>query len=183
MKLAKVVGGLVALIILFGVVGMFIFVRISQNPTIQTELSLEEISHVLNIESNLPKSPNELMYNVVDILTLLYSNYSISPRYIEEIIRVQRLLFSNDLLIANTLNEQYINFMSYRQYNLANGMVQSDIQIVNMEQVYPWYWVSYVSQYIENLGTLNWVYFLVYDYGWKVEAFCLADSNFIPHCI
>ncbi|MCL1995663.1 MAG: hypothetical protein FWG63_05600 [Defluviitaleaceae bacterium] len=184
MNLSRVIGVLIALILLFGGVGAFLIIRTNTSvadTAIQQSRSEELLHAVMVIDRIGPiHSPYDLMYHVTDVLTALYSEELGNDALFTEIVRLHRLLFSQNALELNPFDVQHQNFTAQLTHHRAAGVFQTNIEIVGVFSGVPGYAYAHLSQTFENLGVVNWVYFLVYEDGWKIETLFPANDDFVP---
>lgn len=192
----RVIGMLLAIILIGGGVGIFVGSRLlgdqfdimtifgagSNNPAIteekleQRELLLARLPIIANTNHN---SPQGLMYDFMDVLTLLFSSYIAEELMFTEIIRVQRTMFSSELLDINPFDTQLQHFLMDWRVNNYHDVFQTEIQLVDIQHDIG-YSVAHITQHFHNLGTMNWVYFITYEDGFKISSFFQADEYFVP---
>ena len=178
----SIVAILIALILIVGSLGVFVYVRLSpfgapSDDNITTANIIERLTYV---ENTVAQTPQQLMEQMLEILTLMYANVVTEDMFFTEILRVQRTLFGREMTYLNTFDTQHMQFMHTLAQSRERDQYQLSIEIVHMEEMYEDFWVAHVSQLVNNLGTVNWAYYIVYENGWKVEAFFMADDLFRP---
>ena len=124
-------------------------------------------------------TPGALMADFMDVLSLMYGHYLTEEIMFTEVIRVQRTLFGQELLDMNSFDSQVQQFVATTRHHRDHGVFQTDIELIDI-QFEPEYTIAHVSQHFSNLGTLNWVYFINYEDGFKITSFFQADEHFTP---
>lgn len=183
MKASSIISILIALILVIGSVGFFVVSRL-QVPSYEgaTPYGIELLQAISSIEDYHIYSPQILMEHMTNLLTLLYGNNVFDEMTFAHIIHMQRLLFSQELLQRNPFNEQFNNFLNHLQDHNENDIYQTHLELVSIQTTGEGYATAYLSQLFNNLGTVNWVYFLIYENGWKLHSLCPADEYFRAYC-
>lgn len=163
--------------------GPLAFLSQGETTTTLTAAELHQRDHLLGqlpiIAGRYHSTPEMLMDDFMNVLSLLYGPYLDDELMFTEVIRVQRTLFGQELLALNSMDSQTQQFIATARTNWSQGVYQSAIELIAI-QFETDYTVAYVRQYFENLGTVNWVYFINYDQGFKVSSFFQADDDFVP---
>ena len=185
MEASRIVGVLIALILIVGGVGAFIFVRVSNTASQAVVVDQNDAQQLLQAVMDIDgigaiSSPHDLMHHMSNVLTALYSDKLEMDALFTEVIRIHRLLFTQNALALNPFDTQHQNFMAQLVHHRSAGVFQTDIQVVDIIPSDPGYAWAHLSQTFQNLGTVKWVYYLVYEDGWKVETRFPANENFEP---
>ena len=191
----RVIGLIFAILLIGGGIGIFISSRllgddfnllgmfgtsnqldVSEPEPGERERLLDRLPIISNTSHN---TPQELMYDFIDVLTLLYGNHLTDELMFTEVLRVQRSMFSEELLEMNPFDTQVQNFTTEIRTQRSHGVYQSYIELVDI-QFETDYSVAHVTQHFYNFGAINWVYFLTYEDGFKISSFFQANENFVP---
>jgi hypothetical protein len=132
------------------------------------------------IENNPPNSPEQLMQYMAQVLTLMYDGTITEDLLLTEVIRIQRLLFATEMLESNTFDEQHAQFMQDLNRNRDRQEFQTKIEVVHLEETAPGFFTAHVAQRVQHIGIIHWAYYIIYENGWRVESFFMADDQFTP---
>ncbi|MCL1935772.1 MAG: hypothetical protein FWF57_05295 [Defluviitaleaceae bacterium] len=184
MKKGRLVGVILIAIIIGSSVGYFLLSRFVPSGTpARVEISPNEMFRVLSqIETEYPQNPYDLMNSFLNVMTFLYSGTVEDEALFSEIIRIQRIFLTDELLERNPFHIQHNNFITNFRLNAENDIFQTDINLLDIE-IHENYAIAYVYQDFSNLGRLNWLYFLIYEDTqniWKIEGYFQSDENFVP---
>lgn len=132
-----------------------------------------------DLDLDYPKTIEELMDFHNNITIMLYSNMLIDNEKLEEIINIERKLYTEELLSKNTIEEQY------------NKIVENLIKI-NEEELYT-IGIKTVSilksseedssvkvdQFVSKLGLVEWDYYLKKDdkNRWKINSWNISKQE------
>ena len=187
MNASRIIGVLISSIFLFGGIGLFLFMRSTaptavSDPIDNGQQLLQAVMAIDNAASEPIASAHDLMHHITTVRTALYSEQLQNDMFFTEIIRIHRLLFSENALLANPFDIQHQNFIAQLALHREGDIFQTDIEVVNIFFPEPNYAFAHLSQTFNNLGVVNWVYFLVNepDIGWKIETMFPANHNFEP---
>ncbi len=136
----------------------------------------------LDFKKEYPISPENVMKVQCDILMLLYGNMIQDDTLYSEILKIQRNLFSNELLENNSFESQYSKFKEEIK-NLDNNKIFC-ISIDYKPAVYNQYNNKYatveVDQVYSILGKIKTSYNLEkkdIDNKWKIASWEVIDSD------
>jgi len=131
---------------------------------------------------NFPRTPTEVMEMQADILMLLYGDFIVDETLFADVLRQQRLLFSDELLELNSFEMQHRNFMGYLDTLRDDEIRAISTDVLPMETgPLENFAVMRVTQSFSNLGTVYWIYHLERENShsnWKINAWTTADENF-----
>lgn len=138
----------------------------------------------MDLYGNYPKTPEEVMNMQADILMILYGDFILDETIFEDIIRQQRLLFSDELRELNSFDNQHSNFLRYLDILRDNGIRAVSTEVLPIEQS-PMenFAIVRITQSFSNLGTVRWVYHLERissSSSWRIARWTVADENFVP---
>lgn len=133
---------------------------------------LNNMQELLN--NNYPKSAKEVIEKNNELMNLFYKE-AMQDEYIEQYIEVMRMLYSDELLELNSIEEQRANIelsrlVSTNELIMYGSNIENELKLKENGKVLDDTVIIEVTHYA-NVGDIKRSYTLVkQDNGWKIES-------------
>ena len=180
------IGILVAVMLLLAVAVIYALNAENTNQFHPNRTGLGRMLHerVMDMDAyiNYPRTPEEVMNMQADILMLLYGDFIVDEEMFADIIRQQRLLFSDEILELNSFDSQYSNFLHYLEVLRSDDIRAISTDVLPLEQEENFVEARVIRSF-SNLGTVYWIYHLErsdINSDWRISRWTVANENFEP---
>lgn len=138
----------------------------------------EEISEK-NFETDYPDSIEEVMDFYNNTLLMIYGNMLLDNEKLEEIITIQRKLYTEELISKNTIEDQYKKVVENLETIKKDEMYTIGIDIVSVLKSSESECSVKVNQFVNTLGMIEWDYYLKKDdkNRWKINSWNVAKKE------
>ena len=192
----NVTAGIIILFLGILVLGGIIFyaARITANTPRYFVTSKESVASALyddltstDLDVAYPDSPEAVMDMYNKTVLLLYGDMIIDESIRQNVLSIQRQLYSNTILENNTFETQYENLVSFTnelhtlkavttQLERQDTFFDPEKKLAEQGQC-----IVSVKQYITTLGIAYWNYYLdKIDGQWKITTWVMTDSHYRP---